>query len=102
MSGTAETPRVCIFKSSKYIYAQAIDDAAGTTLAAASSQEPSVRESLKTSGTHIKAAEQIGGLMAERLKAKGVEKIVFDRSGYRFHGRIKAFAEGARKNGLQF
>ncbi len=102
MTGTADIPRVCIFKSSKYIYAQAIDDAVGQTLAAASSQEPSVRESLETSGTHLKAAEQIGGLLAERLKAKGVERVVFDRSGYRYHGRIKAFADGARKNGLQF
>ena len=102
VSGTADVPRVCVFKSTKYIYAQAIDDVSGKTLASASSQEPSVRTSLEKSGTHVKTAEQVGGILAERLKEKGVEKIVFDRSGYRYHGRIKALAEGARKNGLQF
>jgi len=102
VSGTAEVPRVCVFKSTRYIYAQAVDDVAGKTLASASSQEPSVRTSLEKSGTHVKTAEQVGGVLAERLKEKGVEKIVFDRSGYRFHGRVKALAEGARKSGLQF
>jgi len=102
MSGTGEIPRVCVFKSQKYIYAQAVDDLNGRTLAAVSSGEPAVREKLEASGKHVKSAEQVGQILAERLKEKGVEQIVFDRSGYTYHGRVKAFAEGARKGGLRF
>lgn len=102
MSGTPEVPRVCVFKSQKYIYAQAVDDSTGRTLACASSLETGLRAELKSSGKHVKVAEKVGELLSERLKAKGVEKVVFDRSGYVYHGRIKAVAEGARKGGLKF
>lgn len=102
MDGTAEVPRLCVFKSRKYLYVQAVDDAAGVTLAAASSLEPTVLEGLKTSGKHVSVAEKLGALISERLKAKGVERVVFDRGGYTYHGRVKALAEGARKGGIQF
>lgn len=102
MSGTAAAPRLCVFKSRRYLYVQAVDDAAGVTLAAASSLEPSVLEGLKTSGKHLTVAEKLGALISERLKAKGVEQVVFDRGGYLYHGRVKALAEGARKAGLKF
>ncbi len=102
ISGTSEKPRLVVFKSRKYIYVQAVDDTTGTTLASASSLEPSLKASLETSGKNTKVAEQIGQMVSERLKAKGVETVVFDRGGYLFHGRVKALAEGARKGGLQF
>lgn len=102
LEGSASKPRLCVFKSKKYIYVQAVDDAAGITVAAASSLEPAIKGQLKTSGKHVSAAEQVGQLVSERLKAKGIEKVVFDRSGYVYHGRVKAVAEGARKGGLQF
>lgn len=102
LSGTAESPRLCVFKSRRYLYVQAVDDAAGVTLAAASSLETCVLEGLECSGKTIKVAEKLGALLSERLKAKGVEKAVFDRGGYLYHGRVKALAEGARKAGLQF
>ena len=94
-------PRLSVFRSSKQIYAQIIDDAKGVTLAAASSLEKGVRESLKT-GANIEAARTIGKLVAERAKAAGVTKVIFDRSGYLYHGRVKALAEGAREGGLEF
>ena len=99
LSGTAETPRVCVFKSHKYLYAQAVDDIAGKTLASASSQEPSLKQALTTSGKHVKAAEMVGRLLSERLKGKGIEKYVFDRSGYLYHGKVKAL-EAAINHGL--
>ncbi len=102
LSGTATAPRLCVFKSTSYIYVQAVDDAKGVTIAAASSLEPAVKGSLKTSGKHVSVAEKVGELVSERLKAKGIERVVFDRSGYLYHGRVKALAEGARKGGLQF
>lgn len=102
MSGTPEIPRLCVFKSRKYLYVQAVDDSKGVTLATASSLEAAVKADLKNSGKHLKVAEQVGQLISERLKAKGVETIVFDRSGYLYHGRVKALAEGARKGGLKF
>ena len=102
MSGTPEVPRLCVFKSRKYIYVQAVDDTQGSTLACASSLEPVLKADTKTSGKHLKVAEKVGELISERLKAKGVQAIVFDRSGYTYHGRIKALAEGARKGGLKF
>ncbi len=102
IAGTSERPRLVVFKSRKYIYVQAVDDTTGTTLASASSLEPSLKASLETSGKNTKVAEQIGQMVSERLKAKGVETVVFDRGGYLFHGRVKAVAEGARKGGLQF
>lgn len=102
LSGTATAPRLCVFKSTSYIYVQAVDDTKGVTLAAASSLEPAVKGSLKTSGKHVSVAEKVGELVSERLKAKGIERVVFDRGGYLYHGRVKALADGARKGGLQF
>jgi large subunit ribosomal protein L18 len=94
-------PRLSVFRSSKQIYVQVIDDAAGRTLASASSLEKDLKASLKT-GADTAAAEAVGKLVAERAKAAGVTKVVFDRSGYIFHGRVKALADAAREGGLDF
>jgi large subunit ribosomal protein L18 len=92
-------PRLCVFRSSKHIYAQVIDDTKGHTLASASSLEKDLKSSLKT-GADKAAATVVGKLLAERAKKAGVDKVVFDRGGYRYHGRIKALADGAREGGL--
>ena len=92
-------PRLSVFRSSKHIYAQVIDDAKGQTVAAASSLEKDLRSSLKT-GADKAAAAAVGKLLAERAKKAGIDKVVFDRGGYRYHGRIKALADGAREGGL--
>ena len=92
-------PRLSVFRSSKHIYAQIIDDAKGETIAAASSIEKDLRGSLKTGAT-IEAAAAVGKLLAERAKAAGIEQAVFDRGGYQYHGRVQAFAEGVREGGL--
>ncbi len=94
-------PRLSVFRSSKHIYAQVIDDAAGRTLAAASSLDKGLRESLKKS-TDKAAAAAVGKLLAERAKAAGIAAVVFDRGGYLFHGRVKALADAAREGGLTF
>ncbi|MCG6122663.1 MAG: 50S ribosomal protein L18 [Microvirga sp.] len=94
-------PRLSVFRSSKQIYAQIIDDAQGVTLAAASSLEKDMRGKLKT-GADASAATEVGKLVAERAKAAGVTSVVFDRSGYIYHGRVKALAEAAREGGLDF
>jgi large subunit ribosomal protein L18 len=94
-------PRLSVFRSSKQIYAQIIDDEKGETLVSASSIEKSNRESLKT-GADIEAAKVVGKLIAERAAAKGVKEVVFDRGAYMYHGRVKALADGAREGGLQF
>jgi large subunit ribosomal protein L18 len=94
-------PRLSVFRSSEQIYAQVIDDSKGVTLAAASSLEKAMRDELKT-GANVDAAKRIGQAIAERAKAAGVTKVVFDRAGYLYHGRIKALAEGAREGGLDF
>jgi large subunit ribosomal protein L18 len=94
-------PRLSVFRSSKQIYAQVIDDAAGVTLASASTLEKDLRSSLKT-GADTEAAKTIGKLVAERAKAQGVTKVVFDRGAYMYHGRVKALAEAAREGGLEF
>jgi len=93
--------RLSVFRSSKHIYAQVIDDRAGRTLAAASSLERSLRAELKT-GADRAAAEQVGRLLAERAKSAGVAQVLFDRGAYRYHGRVKALADGARAAGLEF
>jgi large subunit ribosomal protein L18 len=93
--------RLSIFRSSKHIYAQIIDDTKGETLAAASSMEKDTRASLKT-GADIGAAKVVGKLVAERALGKGITDVVFDRGGYRYHGRIKALADAAREGGLKF
>ena len=90
-----------VFRSSKQIYAQIIDDAKGATLCAASSLEKDQREALKTGAT-VEAAKQIGQLLAQRAVAAGITEVVFDRGGYMYHGRVKALADGARESGLQF
>ena len=94
-------PRLSVFRSSRHIYAQIIDDAGGRTLAAASSLEKDVRGGLKT-GADKAAAQAVGKLIAARAKAAGVEAVVFDRGGYLFHGRVKALADAAREGGLAF
>jgi large subunit ribosomal protein L18 len=94
-------PRLSVHRSSKHIYAQIIDDAAGTTLAAASTMEKDLRDSLKT-GANKDAAAAIGKLVAERAVKAGVKEVVFDRGGYIFHGRVKALADAAREGGLSF
>jgi len=99
--GTAERPRLCVYKSLKYIYAQIIDDEKGHTLVAASSLEPEIKSRL-TSTKSIEAAQYIGRVIAERAKEKGITKVVFDRGGYPYHGRVKALADAAREAGLEF
>ena len=94
-------PRLSVFRSSKQIYAQIIDDANGRTLAAASSLEKDLRGKLKT-GSNTAAAVEVGKLVAERAKAAGVDAVVFDRGGYIYHGRVKALADAARETGLDF
>jgi len=93
--------RLSIFRSSKHIYAQVIDDANGQTLASASSLEKDMRGTLKT-GANIEAAKVVGKRLAERASAKGVKEVVFDRGGYLYHGRVKALADAAREGGLSF
>jgi large subunit ribosomal protein L18 len=99
--GTAERPRLSVFRSSKHIYAQLIDDLSGVTLAAASSAGKEARASLPYGG-NIKAAAVVGKHLAEAAKSKGIGKVAFDRGHYRYHGRVKALADGAREGGLQF
>jgi large subunit ribosomal protein L18 len=93
--------RLCVYRSSKHIYAQVIDDMKGETLASASSLEKDMRASLP-SGANVAAAKLIGKLVAERALGKGIKDVVFDRGGYRYHGRIKALADAARESGLNF
>ncbi len=93
--------RLSVFRSSKHIYAQVIDDTAGRTLAAASTIEKDLREALPT-GANTDAASKVGALIAERANAAGVARVIFDRSGYRYHGRVKALGEAARAGGLEF
>lgn len=96
--GTPSRPRVSVFRSSKHIYAQLIDDVNGVTLASASSKE----KGSTGPGGNVDAAKQVGTLLAERAKEKNITNVVFDRSGYLYHGRVKALAEAARESGLEF
>jgi large subunit ribosomal protein L18 len=96
--GTAERPRLAVFRSSRHIVAQLIDDVAGVTLAAASTNE----KGFDGYGGNVEAARRIGELAAERAKAAGIEQVVFDRGGNRYHGRVKALADAAREAGLDF
>jgi len=98
--GTAERPRLNVFRSLKHIYAQIIDDDRGVTLVAASSLSPELRG--KVNGGNIEGAAAVGRLIAEKARAKGITQVVFDRAGYLYHGRVKALAEAARENGLKF
>ena len=97
-------PRLSVFRSVAHIYVQVIDDRSGTTIASASSVEPTIKAALAdgAKGGNSKGAEAIGKAIAERLKAKGITKVVFDRNGYIYHGRVRALADGARKGGLEF
>jgi large subunit ribosomal protein L18 len=101
VSGTAERPRLCVFRSSTHLYAQVIDDAAGRTLVAASSVDKEMRKQMKGGG-NVAAAKIVGQVVASRAKEKGIAQVVFDRGGYRYHGRVKALAEAAREAGLKF
>ena len=99
--GSAERPRLAVYRSLKHIYAQLIDDDAGSTVAAASTVETALREAGK-SGGNIDGAKVVGALLAGRAKEKGLTKVVFDRGGFRYHGRVKSLADAARENGLDF
>jgi len=96
--GTSSRPRLAVFRSNRYLYAQVIDDKTGRTLAAASSQEAALR----SKSLSVETAAEIGKLVAERAKSAGVEAVVFDRGGFTYHGRIKALADAARASGLEF
>jgi len=101
VSGTAERPRLNVFRSSKHIYAQVIDDQAGETMVAASSIDSQMRSELKHGGNR-EAARKVGELLAKRAVDKGIKDVVFDRGGYLYHGRVKELADGAREAGLKF
>jgi large subunit ribosomal protein L18 len=101
VAGSAQRPRLHVFKSHKNFYIQVIDDLAGTTLAAASSLEPEMKSSLKSRG-NVEAAKKIGGTIAQRLLEKGIKNVVFDRGGYQYQGAVKALADAARAAGLEF
>ena len=104
ISGTQERPRLRVFRSVSHIYAQVIDDMSGTTLVSAASTEPSLKTVFEktTRGGNIAGAKALGKTIAERLKEKGINRVVFDRGGYLYHGRIKAIADAAREAGLEF
>lgn len=97
VTGTAQRPRLSVFRSNKAIYAQLIDDVEGRTLVSASSKDASI-----SGGSKVEQSKSVGAMLAEKAKGANIETIVFDRNGFRFHGRIAALAEGARENGLKF
>jgi len=101
LSGTAERPRLSVFRSSRHIYAQLVDDLKGSTIIAASSVEKAVRD-LPKFESKVAMAEHVGKLLAERAKEKGIDAVVFDRNGFLYHGRVKALSSGAREAGLKF
>ena len=98
VSGTAQCPRLNVFRSAKHIYAQVIDDVTGTTLCAASSME----KGFEGNGGNVEGAKKVGQMITKARKAKGIEEVVFDRGGYVYHGRVQALADGAREGGLKF
>jgi large subunit ribosomal protein L18 len=104
ITGTAARPRLTVFRSVSHIYAQVIDDLSGNTLIAASTVEPSVKSTFDKDvrGGNLKGAEAIGRVIAERAIEKGIKRVVFDRSGFLYHGRVRAVADAARKAGLEF
>src|SRR5262245_31894228 len=104
ISGTSERPRLRVFRSVSHIYVQVIDDMTGTTLVSAASTEPSLKSvfTKTTRGGNVAGAKALGKTIAERLKEKGITRVVFDRGGYLYHGRIKAVADAAREAGLEF
>ena len=104
ITGTADRPRLRVFRSVSHIYAQVIDDMSGTTLASAASTEPTLKSAFSKDvrGGNVAGAKALGKTIAERLQQKGIKRVVFDRGGFLYHGRIKAVAEGAREGGLEF
>ena len=104
ISGTPERPRLRVFRSVSHIYAQVIDDMSGQTLASAASTEPTLKTvfTKTTRGSNVAGAKALGKTIAERLQQKGIKRVVFDRSGFLYHGRIRAVADAARKAGLEF
>lgn len=103
VKGTAEVPRLCVFRSNKHSYAQLIDDSKGVTLAEANDMEITEKsKTKKQENRKVNLAFKVGKLIAEKAKKLGIEKVVFDRGGYKYHGRVKAIAEGAREGGLEF
>ena len=101
LSGSPERPRLSVFRSSKHIYAQLIDDFNGATLAAVSTMDPEIRQQDKVKGK-IENAKRVGQAIADRAKAKGIARVVFDRNGFLYHGRVRALAAAAREAGLEF
>ncbi|MFW5999139.1 MAG: 50S ribosomal protein L18 [Halanaerobiaceae bacterium] len=101
ITGTPERPRMNIYRSNQNIYAQIIDDLSGHTLVSASTEDPAIRDSLENGGNK-EAAQKVGELIAERALEEDVDKVVFDRGGYKYHGRVRALAEAAREKGLKF
>lgn len=101
IQGTAERPRLNIFRSSKHMYAQIIDDVKGVTLVSASTLDKELRDQI-TNGGNVEAAQKVGELVAKRAKEKGIDRVVFDRGGYLYHGRVQALADAAREGGLEF
>ncbi len=101
ITGTADRPRLNVYRSLTHIYAQLIDDEQGCTLAAISSVQPAVRSHIKNGG-NVEGAKAVGKLVAQVAKEKGIQTVVFDRGGYKYHGRVRALAEGAREGGLSF
>lgn len=102
VSGTPERPRLNVFRSNEHIYAQIIDDTVGHTLVAASTLEKEVRERFPEEHPKVVEARVVGQVIGERARAKGITRIVFDRGGYKYHGRVQALADGAREAGLEF
>lgn len=100
IKGTAERPRLTVFRSNKQVYVQVIDDVNGKTLVSASSKEKSIAEKKDTK--RVDQAAMVGSLVADKCKEKGIDEIVFDRGGYKYHGRVKSLADAARKGGLKF
>jgi large subunit ribosomal protein L18 len=101
IEGTAERPRLAVFRSQQHIYAQVIDDTVGRTLVSASTLEPELKSAL-ANGRTVEAAAKVGAVVAERAKAQGIDKVVYDRGGFLYHGRIAALANAAREAGLEF
>ena len=102
LSGTTERPRLSVYRSLHHIYVQIIDDVQGQTLLSASTVDPEVRAQLNGHGGNIEGAKAIGKLIAQKAQDKGIKKVIFDRGGYDYHGRVAALADAARENGLEF
>lgn len=102
VAGTPERPRLSVFKSSKYVYAQVINDETGQTIVSAASMEPAIKGLIEGGAATMAAAKAVGEAVAERALAKGIQQVVFDRGGYLYHGKVKELAEAARAKGLQF